>query len=215
MSAPPPVTMSGAVQLFKVELVSGQEIQVQGREEKDWFEGTRDDYMANVKFTETTDLRDLDRLLLLELLVYRWTQHLASGTDYEGVLVDEDNLRKQVSQTSGEITRVKRSLGLNKASRDAADNAGNFADYLDKLQQRALMFGVHRNNQVTKALALFNELSAIVGTFDRSDDEERVKSGFRSEAEIVEWIRETAIPEYREIDEAFRKTNQRLWIKDM
>ena len=105
-------------------------------------------------------------------------------------------------------------MQLSKKARDAAANDGNFAGWLEELKRRAKLFGIHRNNQVTRALALINELSAIVGTYDRSDEEERGKIGFPTENDIVAWVRETMIPEYHDIDEKWRASEQKMWTQD-
>ena len=57
-----------------------------------------------------------------------------------------------------------------------------------------------------------NELSSIVGTYDRANETERRKVGFESELEIVAWVRDKMIPKFRKIDEEFRKTQQRYWV---
>lgn len=64
-------------------------------------------------------------------------------------------------------------------------------------------------------LALLNELSAIVGTFDRSDEEERQKTGYTTEGEILDWVRRVALPQFREHDEYFRTHDQSLWVRKM
>jgi hypothetical protein len=201
--------------LRKVTLVSGQEIEVQGEGEVRWFNATRDTYLKETKFTEATDLRDLDRLLVLELMVYRWTVHIASGKDYEGSLVEEDELQKQIKLYSDQITKVKAAMGMNKASRDAEQDQSSPAAYLANLKARAKAFGIHRENQLRKALVLMNELSTVVGTFDRADDEERRKIGFETETDVLDWVRETLLPEYRAVDEYFREHDQRFWARDI
>lgn len=201
--------------LRHVSMVSGQPLQVQGDDEVAWFEATRDKYLDETKFSDATDLRDLDRLLILELMVYRWTVHLASGVDYEGDIADEEQLRKNIKDYSSQIDSIKKAMGLNKAARDAEANEGNVADYIQNLKARAKAFGIHRERQLRKALELMNELHAIVGAFDRSDQEEREKIGFESEAEILEWVRNTMLPEYTAIDEHFRQNEQKFWVRSL
>lgn len=196
-------------------LVSGQLATVQSTAEQQWFEATRDAYIKQTKFTETTDLRDLDRLLVLELMVFRWTQHLAAGVDYYGDATNDEQLRKNIREYSDQINKIKDSMGLNKKSRDEAASEGNFSLWLSDLKARAKVFGVHRERQLTKALALFNELSSIIGMFDRSDDEERRKIGFESSEDVLDWIRKVALPEYAQIDQYFQDHEQRYWIREM
>ena len=199
----------------KVQLVSGEDLQVMTEVEARWFTDTKGKYLTETKFTDTTDLQDMDRLLCLELLMFRWNQHLAAGRDYEGNLVDDDLLRKQVKEQSEAITKLKQSLGLDKKSRDQALNEGNFNAWFMDVKRRAKIFGIHRENQLNKALSLMNELSSVIGSFDRSDAEERRKLGYETEVEIVAWIRDSMLPEFRAIDEYFIEHEQKMWKRDL
>lgn len=190
-------------------------MQVMNQEEAEWFEATRDAYMTEAQYTDATDIRDLDRLLVHELMVFRWTKHIGSGRDYDGMLIDEGDLQKNIKLYSDQITKIKESMGLTRKVRDAAANAESVADYLANLKARAKQFGVHREKQLDKALTLFEELSAVVGAFLRASEEERKKIGFEDADEVLKWISETAIPEYREIDAHFRANEQRYWVRDI
>ena len=198
-----------------VQLLSGENLVVMTEVEARWFTGTKDKYLAETKFTDTTDLQDMDRLMCLELLMFRWNQHLAAGRDYDQNLVDDDLLRKQVKEQSEAITKLKQSLGLDKKSRDAALNEGNFNAWFMDVKRRAKLFGIHRENQLHKALALMNELSSIIGSYDRSDEEERKKIGFESDEQIVAWCRDHMLPEFRAVDEYFIEHEQKLWKRDL
>lgn len=200
-------------ELPQVQTVSGQPLKVLNAAEQRWFNDSRDDYLTQTKFTENTDLRDLDRLLIMELMIFRLSQHLASGSDYEGFEIDETLLRRNVRELSEQINRTKGAMGLTKKARDESAAEGDFSGWLTDLKVRAKIFGIHREHQLTKALVLMNELSAIVGAFDRSDAEERRKLGFEDEKEIVGWVRERMLPEYLELDTHFRETDQKYWIR--
>lgn len=204
-----------ASRLRHVNLVSGQVIQVQGDKERDWFEATRDRYLNQTEFTQETDKQDLDRLLVMELMIYRWTAHIASGADYEGILVDEKDLQRNIKLYSDQITKLKDSMGLSKKARAAEADKGNVSDYIDGLKAKAKRFGIMREKQLDKALELLKELFALVEVFERCDQEERDKIGFPDEASILEWIRETAKPEFDAIDAHFRENEQRYWIREM
>lgn len=204
--------------LRSVRQVNGQVLQVQGKEEETWFNVARDKYLTETKFTEKTDLQDLDRLLGLELMIYRWTRHLAAGVDYDGNMANDEQLRRNLKEQSDAVTKIKTSMGLTKAARDDRANTGDLSEYIANLKSRAKLFGIHREKQLTKALTLLHELFSIVDTFDRSDEEERRKVGFETEAEILDWIRVVAHPEFNAIDEHFRnapETGQRYWVKAM
>jgi hypothetical protein len=210
-----PDATSAGPSLFEVDLCSGETLQVTTEVEQRWFTDTKGKYLAETRFTDTTDLQDMDRLLCLELLIFRWNQHLAAGRDYEGNLVDDDLLRKQVKEQSEAITKLKQSLSLDKKSRDAALNEGNFAVWLADVKRRAKLFGIHRENQLNKALSLMNELSGIVGAYDRSDEEERRKLGFETPEQILAWVRDSMLPDFRAVDEHFIEHEQKLWKRDL
>lgn len=194
---------------------SGEELPLMTHAEVRWFNTNRDMYREQTKFTETTDLLDLDRLLIQELMIYRMSQWLASGSDYDGFEIDETMLRRNMREMSEQITRLKSSMGLTKSARDEAANTGDLSSYITNLKVRARIFGVHREKQLTRALVLMNELSAIVGAFDRSDAEERTKIGFESEKDILDWVRNTMLSEFKELDAHFRANQQRYWIREM
>lgn len=200
--------------LFEVKLVSGKTLSVMTELEAEWYNESRDSYLEQTKFTDATDLRDLDRLLILELMIFRWTQHLAAGVDYEGFEVKSEDIRRNIKEYSDQLNKVKESMGLNKKARDDAANDGNLAAYISDLKSRAKIFGIHRERQLTVALTLFNELSGIIGSYDRSDKEEREKLGFPDEHSILEWLRHVALPKYKQLDEHFRTHEQRYWVRD-
>lgn len=201
----------------KVTLVSGEPLEVIGDLEASWWNKTKQNYLDQTKFTEITDRQDLDRLLSLELQIFRTSQQLAVSENLYGEPLETEEilkLQKTLREFSEQASRLKTEMQLSKKARDAAANDGNFAGWLEELKRRAKLFGIHRNNQVTRALALINELSAIVGTYDRSDEEERGKIGFPTENDIVAWVRETMIPEYHDIDEKWRASEQKMWTQD-
>ena len=203
------------VSRWDVNLASGEVAKVMTEQEQRWFEATKEKYLSENKFDAVTDEQDLDRLLVLELLVFRWSQHLSSGYDYDNNLIDDDLLRKQLKEQSDTILKLKQSLGLDKKTRDAALNEGNFHLWFESAKRRAKIFGIHREKQLTKALSLINELSGIVGAFDRSDEDERKKLQFVTEKDIVEWVRATMLPQYHAVDAYFLENEQKMWKRDL
>ena len=199
--------------LRKVRQINNQVLEVQGDVEKTFYDTQKRKYLAENKFTAIADLTDLDRLLILELLVFRWSNWLASGRDYENFLTagQEEQLRKSLKETSPQISQIKNDLGLTKTQRDK-EQAESVGAYINELKIRAKEHGVRREKQLTKALCLIEELSSLVGTFDRSNKLERSKIGLETEADIVDWVRTSMLPEYREIDEYFRQHSQRFWV---
>lgn len=206
---------AGADETYEVELCSGEQLPVMTDVEQRWFTDTKKKYLTENKFTETTDLQDLDRLLGLELMMFRWTQHLSAGVDYQRNLIDEEMVRKQVKEQSDAITKLKTSLGLDKKTRDQALADGNFHNWFMDVKRRARVFGVHRENQLNVALGLMKELSGHLGAFDRSDEEERKKIGFESEKDLIAWVREEMLPKFEEVDAHFIENEQKLWKRDL
>jgi hypothetical protein len=173
-------------------------------------------YQHEYKLTDPSDVSDLDRLIMYETQLHRAANWLSAGCDYDGRVINigETNaLQRMQKELTLMVSTIKNDLGMNKAKRDQMDGESVGA-YLVKLRQRAKEFGVHREEQLQKALELINELKSLVGTFDRSNALERQKSGLESEADILEWIRLKLIPEYDAIDEHFRQNVQRFWHQD-
>lgn len=200
------------VQLYTVSTPSGSDLHLQTQEEADWYESRRDRYLTDNIFTNVSDLQDLDRLLMLEVLSYRWGLWMAQGFDYVYARVDEGQLKNNIKEYSVEIRLLKQSLGIDKSTRDK-DKGESLSDYTTNLLRRAKEFGYHRNDQYELAVTKFYELRTMVTTFDRCDDEERSLLDLSHES-IFEWIRDNVIKEWDELSEAFRK-NQSMWIREM
>jgi len=199
--------------LFSVATPSGQTIEVLGDSERLFYESQCTAYMHQNKFTNTSDLLDLDRLLFLELLVYRATAWIGRGQDYDGMpLSDRDDVlqRRSLKETSVLISVIKNDLGLTRSQRDKAAYESVGA-YVILLKQRAKEFGIHRQVQLATGITLCKQLFAIVGAFERSDDVERRKIGFENADEVLDWITTVMIPEFNKVDDEWIKSNQRYW----
>lgn len=201
------------VNLHQVDTPSGQSIEVLGQAERDFYVSQRTAYMAQNKFTNTSDLLDLDRLLFLELLIYRATNWIGRGKDYDGItLSDRDEVaqRRALKENSTLISVIKNDLGLTRTQRDRAayESVGT---YITLLKQRAKEFGVHREKQVATAITLAKQLFAIVGAYDRSDEAERRKIGFENADEILDWVREVMVSEFDQLDHDFVQKTQKYW----
>lgn len=200
---------------FEVEAVSGETLNVMTVGEQRWYEQTRDSYLEQTQFEDASDLSDLDRLLLMELLIHRWSSWIAQGSDYEREEVDPSKLQKQIGDYTANVTKLKQAMGLTKEARDKAANAGSVGEYINDLLARAKLFGVHREEQTVKSIALLKELFSLVSTFDRSDEEERRKLGLETANDVLEWVRSVAQPEFDALDEEFIEGQQRYWVRDL
>lgn len=198
--------------LYVTGVASDAEFEVLTREEKDVFETTLKKYTEDYKFENISDLQDLDRLVSLELLSYRYTWWLVKGKDYDDLQFAEKDVRDHKQKVDQEIRALKKSLGMDRKNRFESEQQ-SVSEYLSSLLRRAKEFGIHRNNQVAKAIDIFEDLKTMIGLHDRTDEEERRHLGVDTD-QILDWIRNTAIPEYDEIDNAFRK-EQRYWIQEV
>lgn len=199
-------------QLYTVTGPSGSDLHLQTQEEADWYEDRRDRYLTDNMFPNVSDLQDLDRLLTLEVLVYRWSLWMAQGFDYVYALVDAGQLKNNIKEYSVEIRLLKQSLGIDKATRDK-EKGESLSDYTANLLHRAKQFGYHRNKQYEVAVTKFYELRTMVMTYDRCDDEERALLDLSYDS-IFEWVRDNVIKEWDDLSDSFRK-EQSMWIRSM
>jgi hypothetical protein len=200
------------VTLFTVVTPSGSDLHLQTQEEADWYESRRDRYQIDNIFPNISDLQDLDRLLMLEVLQYRWSLWMAQGFDYLYSRVDEGQLKNSLKEYSVETRLLKASLGIDKVTRDK-DKGESLADYTEHLLERAKIFGYHRNEQYEKAVTQFYALRSMVLTYDRCDDEERELLDLSLQS-IFDWVRDTVIKDFDDHQAAFRN-NQAMWVKSM
>ena len=190
---------------------SGNAYKVANQAEADYYDNVGKKYQKDNVFSNVSDVLELDRILIMELMVYRWGLWLLAESDYEGAKIDVDRIQKSIETYSKEIRGIKKDLGLDKASRDR-DSGESIAKLWQQLKLHAKEFGVHRDNQILKSVTLWKELQGLITLHDNSTESERTEFGVSME-QIVEWIRLKFV-EFDEIDEAFRK-NQRLWIRDI
>ena len=205
-------------QRYPVTTLSGQVLHLLHESEQDLYRAAQAKYMSENIFTAASDLRALDRLCLFEVQVFRWQSHMASGRDYDGVDLEpaeEVALRRAIKDTETLITQIQNDLGLTKVQRDKAGSADSVADYIMNLKLRAKEHGIRRDKQTGRAIELINELLAIVGSFARSNENERRKLGFEKPEEILEWIWDVLRPQFEEVDKHYRETNQKLWVRTL
>lgn len=197
--------------LAPVRLPSGGLHYVHERE-VGYFDERRDRYLRDNHFINVSDFQDLDRLIVAELLVQRWGTFVSQKRDYWGEAVDENNLQKAIKDHSGEIRQLKKSLGLDKETRDKVKGEDSVDAYIKALRQRAAEFGVMRDMQSAKAIELWQHLVGVITLYNNCDEDERLEQHCTA-PEIIKWIDEVARPEFDVIDAHFRHEKQRMWIR--
>lgn len=180
--------------------------------ERDYYHDMAGRYLNDNKFGNISDLQDLDRVLMMELMIYRWGRWISSECDYWGQEIDPERLNKGIKEFSTEVRQLKKAVGIDKPSRDR-DKGESFATYVEDLRRRAKEFGVLRNEQAVAAITLFQELIALVQWHDNCTDEEKRENDIEAH-DIIEWVRQVK-PEFTEIDRKFRESSQKYWISDM
>lgn len=200
-------------QTFKVKTLSGQDLELQHPDEQKFYNDAQKKYITENKFDVASDMRGLDRLIFLETLMHRWTLWLGSGRDYDGFLSpqQEEQVRKNIKETSPIISTIQNDLGLTKSQREK-DQFESVGAYIQKLQVAAKAHGIRREKQLTRSLDLINELFSMTGTFLRSTEHERQKLGLESADDILKWIDEHMRAEYEEVDDYFRENDQKFWV---
>lgn len=199
--------------LRMVMLPSGGNFRVY-ESEVHYFQDRSKKYLNDNKFTNTSDLATLDQILMLELLVWRWTNWVSQQKDYWNDPVPEASYARSIKETMGEIRQLKNALGIDKVTRDKARGEDSVATYLANLRLRARQFGINREKQLDKSLELFNQLKAQITLYDNTLPDERAELGCSTE-DLMDWIRDVAIPEYDAIDAHFRENQQKFWIREL
>lgn len=217
MAPTPSVVITERPKRHPVKTVNGNEIELLHEREARFYAEARDRYEADFKFTLSSDFRALDRLLLLEVQMYRCQWQLSASMDYDGVDLDASDevvLRRAIKELGAQIGEAQRDLGLTKAQRDKeqADSPGYF---IAQLKTRAKEHGVKREREVSKAIELAKELFSLCGAYQRSNAHERRKLGVESAEEIVAWVMDYMRPEFNSIDEKYRAGQQKFWIRSL
>lgn len=212
-TAPATTAVAADAGELTVTTPSGSAQKVLTQEEAQWYEAHAAAYLRERTFAPS-DLNELDQLMSAELQIMRFNAWVNQGHRWDGTplpLRDISGLMRRVSDASEHARKLRDRLGISRAARMA--EAQSPQAYLFNLRRRAREFGVMRQEQLIKAIDLWRELEAHVGAFDRSDAQERQVIGFVDEAAIVAWIR-NKIPEFNEIDESFRKGQQK-WVSTL
>lgn len=198
---------------FPVTLASGAGFTVLTMSEVKYVEDRVRLYNNEYRWSNISDLQDVDRVIVAELLMWRWGLWISTTKDHLGDPVDEQALRKSINDYSGELRLVKKQLGIDKASRDKERGEDSIPVYLENLRKRAFEFGIHRNNQMAKAMELANQAISLAQLWKNCDEQERLEQSCTSE-DIATWLFEVFRPEYEKVDAEFRNTSQKYWIGD-
>lgn len=195
---------------------SGARLPVLTQDEVDYYEDRSRRYQKDHKFTSVTDLQDLDRILSTELMLYRYDIWMTLGQDYFGGAISENNFLKYNKDLHSTLKELKRSMGLDKTTRDK-DQGADFVEWLDNIRSRAKQFMVMRNEQFFTTITLMHELIAKLQLYYNTDEIEKEELGMSSD-KVIDWIWEDLKPRFEQIDEDFRRKGpdaQTYWVGDL
>jgi len=202
---------------FTVATPSGGYAELIHRREQEFYEQARDKYVSEYQFTTANDIRQIDRLLLLEVQHFRTQWFLTSGADYQLNDFDakeEEALRKAQKEIGSQIADIQRDLGVTKSQREK-QQADSVGAYITDLKVRAKEHGVKREKELGRALELMHEEFALVGAWMRSNQAEREKLGFPKAEDVLTWIQDYVEVEFKAVDDYFREKQQRFWVRSM
>lgn len=199
--------------MVPVTLPSGALFSVHEKEFQ-YFKKNGGKYLTDNDFQNVSDYQDLDRLLIMELLIYRWGLWISNQRDYWGEVVDENTLQKSLSAHSAEVRQLKKTLGLDRETRERVRGEDSVENYIANLRLRAKHFKHKlRYPQSAKAIEHYQQLRGVITLHLNCDEKERIELGVTSD-QVIKWMNEELFPEFEEIDAAFRK-DQALWIHTM
>lgn len=169
-------------------------------------------YLSDNDFQNISDFQDVDRLLILEVLCYRWGVFISMQRDYWGEVVDENTLQKSLKDHSTEIRQLKKSLGLDRETREKVRGEDSVENYLQRLRTRAKHFGYTRDKQSAKAIEILMQLRSHITLYRNCDERERIEQKATLE-EVLKWLEEQAFPEFDALDLELRQ-EQKMWIRE-
>lgn len=194
-----------------VDLPSGAQYLVLTENEAVYLRDSIRRYMSDNHFINVSDIREIDRMIVLELLTHRWQLWLSKERNYYDEDINKKQLADMVKDASGEVRQLKKALGLDKTTRDRTRGDDSIAAHWDNLLRRAREFGYMRNQQYVATITAFQRIKAMIQFHDNCDRVERKENACEIE-DVMEVLREE-VRKFDEVDEEFRHQNQTLWIR--
>lgn len=93
---------------------SGSTYQVYNDLEAEHYKQLSERYQEDNVFANVSDIQELDRIIMMELMAYRWGSWLLQEKDYEGKRVNPQELQKSIAAYSKEIREIKKDLGIDR-----------------------------------------------------------------------------------------------------
>lgn len=145
-----------------VKLPSGGTYHVLTNMEKQFFEDKVKRYMDEFHFTNISDLSEVDRIVVGEVIHHRWSAWISKGRDYFGEEINSTTLSRSANDISHEVRQLKKNLGMDKVTRDKVSGDDSIPAYWDALLRRAKEFGYMRNEQAVQAITSMMRIDALL-----------------------------------------------------
>lgn len=194
-----------------VGLPSGATYSVMTDGEKDYLEDKIRRYLSDNHFVNVSDMQDIDKMIVFELLIHRWTLWLSRGRDYFEEDINIKTYADMVGSYSTEVRQLKKALGVDKNTRDRTRGDDSVPALWDSLLRRAREFGYNRNEQFVQVLTSFQRIKAIMTFHENCDEIERKENAVTID-DVIDVIKEE-VAKFDAIDEKFRFEKQALWVR--
>lgn len=197
---------------FVVKTPSGAQLELQTKEEVDFYKKLVKQYEKDFQFTNVSDILELERLVAIETNAFRWQIWQSKGTDYDDDPVPVDHVKKWLSDVNKDILAIKSALGVDRKTRDK-DKGANLSEYLLILKNAAAEQGVVRNKQAVAAISMLRELFGIVTLHSNYTEDQRTEFHMHEE-DVIKWIKlQKEI--FDKIDAEWRQGSQRYYKRDL
>lgn len=194
-----------------VSLPSGATYYVLTDEEDRYLRDRITRYLSDNHFVNVSDVQDIDKMIVFELLIHRWSMWISKGRDYYDEDINIKQYSDMVKDYSTEVRQLKKALGVDKSTRDRTRGDDSIASLWANLQRRAAEFGYKRNEEMVQVITSFQRIKAMVTFHDKCDALERKENACEVN-DVLEVLREE-IRKFDEIDEHFKFEKQTLWVR--
>lgn len=196
-----------------VTLPSGGTYHVMSNTEKAFFTDKAKRYLDEFHYTNISDLSDVDKLVIAETNIHRWSIWVSKGKDYFDEEISPTTYQRMINDTSNEVRQLKKNLGMDKVTRDKVSGDDSLPSYWDALLRRAKEFGYMRNEQAVQAINSMMRIDALVTLHKNTDEAERRE--FHAEWDDILQLISEELEKFHQIDTDFRQNVQRYWIRSM
>lgn len=192
---------------FRIKTPSKNYLTVLTKEEKEYGAQMFKRYEEEYQFENPADISLLESLVSMQILLFRYSNWLTSGVDYDGNPIEYETVQNMMINCQREIRQLQDTLGISRKSRLGSD--AKPAEIIMEIAKKAKEYGVMKNQVAWKFLLAYYEIRHLIGLYKRCDDVDRKRLGATAE-ETIEKI-DKILSEIEQYEEEFRQ-KRKLWI---